>query len=205
MEKDLFERLLEAPDAVLVMERFQTYLKSEKSKKQAFYDLVHENMKAEFINGEIVMHSPVRMRHLVLSSNLSFELLAYVKQNDLGFVGIEKMMIELSRNCYEPDIVYYRKEVAATFTDSQKIFPAPDLVVEILSESTEEKDYGIKFRDYEAHGVGEYWIVDADKRKLEQYLLLEGKFYLHNSLGETGRLISIVVPGFEVQLTKVWA
>ncbi len=43
---------------------------------------------------------------------------------------------------------------------AQSKFPAPDLIVEVLSESTEANDRGIKFEDYAAHGVVEYWIVD---------------------------------------------
>ena len=49
-------------------------------------------------------------------------------------------------------------------------FPPPDLVVEVLSESTEKRDRGVKFEDFAAHGVGEYWMIDADKETLEQYL-----------------------------------
>lgn len=202
--QDIFQQLKDSPDAVLIVNQFQTYLKTEKDKRQEFYDLVHENIKAEFINGEIILHSPVRMKHLVVSSNVSFELMSYVKNHNLGFVGIEKMMITLSRNNYEPDIVFYRKEVSQTFKDDQKLFPAPDLVVEILSESTRKNDYGIKFRDYAAHEVGEYWIIDADAETLEQYVLLEGKFELQSKLNKTGVLTCLVVNGFRLDLSKIF-
>ena len=39
-------------------------------------------------------------------------------------------------------------------------YPAPDFIAEILSPSTDERDRGIKFEDYAAHGVGEYWLLD---------------------------------------------
>lgn len=200
----IFEQLKTSPDAVLVINQFQEYMKSEAQKRKEFYDLIHENMKAEFINGEIVFHSPVRMKHLWVSSNLSASMVHHVKAHQLGFVGIEKMMIELSRNCYEPDIVFFRKEIADKFTDNQKLFPVPDLVIEILSESTRKNDYGVKIQDYAAHKVGEYWIVDADTEKIEQYLLLEGAFYLHNSLEKTGTITSLVVSGFTLTLESIF-
>ncbi|NJO01863.1 MAG: hypothetical protein HC880_09380 [Bacteroidia bacterium] len=52
--------------------------------------MIHENIQAEFINGEIIYHSPVRMRHLQISSWVSKQLMLFVDEQDLGFVGIEK-------------------------------------------------------------------------------------------------------------------
>ena len=205
MDSNVFEKLKESPDAVLIINRFQEYMKKEAEKRQEFYDLVHENIKAEFINGEIVLHSPVSMKHLIISTNLSYEMAGFVKKNHLGFVGIEKMMITLSRNNYEPDIVYFRKEISDAFSDDQKLFPAPDLVVEILSDSTRQNDYGIKFRDYEAHNVGEYWIIDPETSTIEQFVLLEKEFYLHNKLEKKGILTSVVISGFQMDLENVFA
>ena len=68
-------------------------------------------------------------------------------------------MISLTRNDYEPDICYFNKEKSQHFTDDQLLFPAPDLVVEVLSKSTEQTDRTIKFKDYENHNVLEYWII----------------------------------------------
>ncbi len=81
----------------------------------------------------------------------------------------KKVIIELTRNSYEPNICYFRKELADTFTDNQMLFPAPDFIVEILSPSTEKIDREIKFRDYAQHGVREYRIIDPDKETVEQY------------------------------------
>ena len=49
--------------------------------------------------------------------------------------------------------------------------PAPDLVVEVLSKGTAKRDRGIKFTDYAANGIGEYWIVNPGKQTVEQYEL----------------------------------
>jgi Uma2 family endonuclease len=204
MEQDVFQQLKESPDAVLIIDKFQDYLKSETQKRQGFYELVHENIKAEFINGEVVLHSPVVRKHWLINSRVSKQLMNYVDHNNLGEIGYEKVMIELSRNNYEPDIVYFRKEICEKFTDDQKLFPAPDLVVEILSESTRKNDYGIKFRDYAAHNVGEYWIIDPETDTIEQYVLLNGVFELQNKLIKTGMLTSLIVPGFLLDLEKVF-
>ncbi|GAB4399632.1 MAG: Uma2 family endonuclease [Microscillaceae bacterium] len=201
---DVLDQLKQAPDALLILKKFEHFLQEEAEKKAAFLARVHENQKAEFINGGIFLHSPVRMAHLRVSSRLSHQLMNHIEKCDLGFVGIEKMMIALTRNYYEPDIVFFRKEVAERFQDAQKLFPAPDLVVEILSESTRQNDYGIKFQDYAAHGVGEYWIVDAEAAQLEQYALLNESFVLQARLGPQDTLQALVIPQFVLPLAGIF-
>jgi Uma2 family endonuclease len=204
MFQDLLHHLQESPDAVLAINYFQEYLKTETQKRQEFYDLVHENIKAEFIQGEIVLHSPVKMKHWKINSRVSTKLNNFVDNHDLGIVGSEKVMIHLTRNSYEPDIVFFRKEISQTFKEDEMLFPAPDLVVEILSDSTRTRDYGIKFRDYEAHGVGEYWIIDADAQTLEQYVLHENKFILQHKFEQKGTLVSLVINGFRLEIEKIF-
>ena len=80
-------------------------------------------------------------------------------------------MIKLTRNDYEPDIVFFKSAKAEKFTADQVLFPAPDFVVEILSKKTAHTDRTIKKADYAAHGIKEYWIIDPQKQLIEQYLL----------------------------------
>ena len=54
----------------------------------------------------------------------------------------------------------------------------PDMVVEILSKSTRNKDLGIKKDTYEAQGVREYWIIDPWSKSIDVYLLRDGKYAL---------------------------
>jgi Uma2 family endonuclease len=85
------------------------------------------------------------------------------------------------------------------------LFPAPDLVVEIISESTERTDRTIKFSDYKAHGVSEYWIVDPEQRSIEQYLLENGEYNLHVKLAGEGLLHARAVAGFTIRAEDIFA
>jgi len=163
---DILEKLRKAPDAIKIWEVFQLELDAEKAKREEFYNLVHEDTKAEFINGEIIFHSPVKNRHWLVSSNIMGLIQPYVKTNKLGMIGSEKVMIRLTRNDYEPDIVFFKKEKSDRFSPEQMLFPAPDLAIEIFSPSTEKNDREIKFWDYASHGVEEFWIVDPEKKPL---------------------------------------
>ncbi|MGA0558228.1 Uma2 family endonuclease [Larkinella sp. VNQ87] len=71
------------------------------------------------------------------------------------------------------------------------------MAVEVLLPKTAKIDRTIKFTDYEAHGVGEYWLVDPTKKTVEQFVLINGVFHLRFQGGE-GLLKSEVVKGFQL-------
>lgn len=198
----LVRKLKAEPNVALILERVQNDLNEEKKKRQEFYDLIHEDIKAEFINGEIIMHSPTMRRHWRASMRLSSLMFQYVTEHDLGEIGVEKVMLKFTRNDYEPDIAYFSKEKSKEFYDEQLLFPAPDLVVEILSESTKKRDRGIKFVDYAAHGVQEYWIVDTSKKCIEQYVLRNGEFYVFGN--HHGKFKTNTIKGLEIDVKTLF-
>jgi Uma2 family endonuclease len=203
MSNRIIADILEEPDAYFLIQEVQLKLNDEKTRRLAFYNDITEQEKVEFINGEIIVHSPVMKRHNVASLLLAQLMNVHVVKNKLGFVGIEKIMITLTRNDYEPDICFFSKQKADTFTDKQTFFPAPDFVVEILSEGTKERDKGVKFKDYQAHGVQEYWIVDADQQTIEQYCLVEGQYELMLKSAE-GNIKSTVLTGFQIPIQSIF-
>lgn len=198
--------LLEAPDAKLVIERAQAILADEAERRRAFREWLRDDIKAEFINGEVIMHSPVKRRHLDASKYLENLLQNFVLLNDLGVVDSEKALIGLTRNDYEPDICFWRSETADSFQDDQMEHPAPDLIVEILSKSTTGRDRGVKFEDYAAHGVCEYWIIDPVRKSVEQYQLDEATMAFASVavlfLDDT--LSALSVPGFHIPVRAIF-
>jgi len=175
---NIIEEILKLPTAYMIVTELQEKLKEEEKKRKQFYKTITEQEKAEFINGEVITHSPVILAHNEVNGNLYSILKNFVVKHQLGFVGVEKIMIQLTRNDYEPDICYFSKQTTDKFTEDQMFFPAPSMIVEVLSKSTEKRDRGIKYDDYEKHGVKEYWIVDPQKQTVEQYLLENGKYEL---------------------------
>jgi len=198
------EELKKRPDLALVIQELNEVLRCEQEKRKEYRELIHENIKAEFINGEIVYHSPVKRMHWKISMNLCIAIGAHVKKNDLGELGAEKVMITLTRNDYEPDIVFFNKEKSREFEKNQMLFPAPDFVIEILSETTEKYDRNEKFLDYAAHGVQEYWIIDPEKECLEQYKNQNNRFELFEKL-QHGTVRSLVIDGFSMDLADIFA
>lgn len=199
----VLESLVRSPQLSLYVKRLQEILVSEQQRREEFYRTIKEDDKVEFINGQVIFHSPVKFRHATASQDLFSLLDAYIKTQRLGFVGHEKVMIALTRNDYEPDVCFFVQAKASQFTPDQMKFPAPDLIAEVLSPSTEAYDRNVKFEDYAAHGVGEYWLVDTETETIEQYVL-RGEAYVLLTKARTGNITSEVAQGFEIPMRAIF-
>ncbi len=193
------EPLLHSPRLPEIVDALQAHIRAESAARQRFYQEMTDAEKVEFIEGVTILHSPAREVHLVVRDHIHFLLSAYVRLHNLGAVRGEKCLCVFPRNDYEPDVVFFGSEKAAQFRPSTMKFPVPDLAVEILSDSTAQRDRGVKFEDYEAHGVQEYWLVEAEQQWVEQYLLRDGRFELTLKSG-TGEIASPTIRGLRLPL-----
>lgn len=203
MEK-ILEPILNSPRLKDYVAELQDYLSSEEERRNFFYNKITDKDKAEFINGEIILHSPVVLVHNVVLKHLLFVIDKYVTFNNLGLVGYEKLMVRLTRNDYEPDLCFFSNEKAEAFLPNQKLFPVPDFVVEVLSESTSKNDRGVKMEDYALHGVKEYWLIEPARQFVEQYYLKHNSFFLHKMYGEGDVIQSDVIRGLQFPVEAIF-
>lgn len=207
MVVDYVEKIMASPNAPQQLDALYAAMQNEKKRRHDFREWITPAIKAEFINGEVILHSPVKKRHFSVTDLLSRLLSIYGSIKKLGRVATEKAMIALTRNDYEPDLVFFSKEKYDTFTEDQMLFPAPDFVVEILSKKTASKDRGIKKQDYAAHGIQEYWIIDPIRQRIEQYILFEptDKTYSPPKVfGIADEIESYVIKGFVIPVQALF-
>lgn len=197
------EELIRSPQLVRYYEQIRDLLVAEQQRRAEFYAQIDEERKVEFINGQMIFQSPVKLRHNNAARNLLVLLSVYSSHHQLGLVGFEKLLVTLTRNDYEPDICFFTAERAAEFSPDQMQFPAPDFVAEVLLPSTEAIDRGVKFADYAAHGVGEYWLIDPDTQTLEQFVL-EGEAYSLLTKARSGEVSSTAIPGFSLPIRALF-
>ena len=107
---DYAQKILDSPDAPQQIEALYQTLQDEKQRRYDFREWVTPGIKAEFINGKVILHSPVKRRHWKVTDFLSRILSIFVSIKKLGSVGTEKVMVALTRNDYEPDLVFFSKE-----------------------------------------------------------------------------------------------
>lgn len=200
---EILDLLMDTPEAFKILEKAQDMLRDEQKKREEFYNWVTDDLKAEFINGEIIVHSPVKSSHAQASENLFSSLRMYALKHQLGRVTHEKVMARFTRNDYEPDVMFFSKEKADSIQPNQSLFPVPDFVIEVLSDSTAERDRGIKFRDYEAHQVSEYWLVDVENQTVEQFVIKNGQYELIKKTDE-GFIHCSVLKGLDLPVEAIF-
>jgi Uma2 family endonuclease len=204
---ELVEQILKKTNAPFLAQTLQNALHEEHQRRLSFYEWIDEEKKAEFVNGKIILNSPVKRRHLIVTDLLGRLLSIYGQIKHKGVVMVEKAMIALTRNDYEPDIVFFEQTKSSAFTDEQMLFPAPDFVVEILSKKTATIDKTIKKQDYALHGVREYWIIDPERKTVAQYLLINPNDtiyfepYIYNIEDE---IESTVITGFKIPIRAIF-
>jgi Uma2 family endonuclease len=140
--------------------------------------LGESNQRIELFDGEVIMSAMPSVRHQIAAKELAFPLDRYVKKRKVGLVLASPVDVVLSQHVVlQPDVSFLSNE-RAHVNDGKKFNASPDLVVEILSESTEERDRTFKFREYARGGAREYWLVSIEKCEVEVYQNSE-KGFLH--------------------------
>jgi Uma2 family endonuclease len=205
IDRDKIEDLKHAPNLPLVVDELLSFLEIEKKNRADFLDNLHDDVKAEFIEGEIILNSPAKRKHYLIVGWLSKLLSTYVDINELGEVSTEKVLIHLTRNNFEPDVVFFNSEQVELFNKNTMVHPAPMFAVEILSESTQNRDRGIKFEDYANHNVKEYWIIDPDLEEIEQYLLDEKNEYKLRTKSNSGEITLEAVHGLVLPIRAIFS
>jgi Uma2 family endonuclease len=165
-----------------------------------------DGQRHEILDGEHYVTPAPFTRHQVVSLELATALHLFVKERGLGQILTAPVDVLLSRqDVAQPDLIFISNERAAIVTE-KNIQGAPDLVIEILSDSTRRRDEGIKRERYERLGVREYWLVDP-ARATVQILRLDGEHLrpvAHLTAAAGDVLTSPLLPGLEIQLPKIF-
>jgi Uma2 family endonuclease len=129
--------------------------------------------QAEWVDGEVIFLSPAARPHDRLQWWLRSLLQLYVEHNKLGEVLGPQFVTRLSYggkkvSRREPDLLFvsnvHLDRLKPTFVDGP-----PDLVMEVVSPESQNRDRRHKFNEYESAGVDEYWIVDPVGQYVEAY------------------------------------
>ena len=104
----------------------------------------------------------------------------------------------------QPDLLFISRAREHIVTDDN-VRGAPDLVIEILSPSTADRDLGYKHDLYGRHGVLEYWIVDPMAETVAVHRQAGGRLEAAETLGRGNTLRTALLDGLELRLDDVFA
>lgn len=121
----------------------------------------------EVIDGRLAVTPAPGLAHQRIVTDLVTTLNRFVRSHALGWLFSGPVDVLFAEGDYlEPDIAFVRKGREEILSD-RGIEGAPDLVVEVVSPATAERDRGVKLERYRLYGVDEYWIVDPDASTVE--------------------------------------
>ncbi len=155
----------------------------------------------EIIDGVHYMNPAPTTYHQTVSRRIQFALYTQIELPGLGQVFDAPTDVELNPyTVVQPDLVLVLTAHKHIITPT-KIKGIPDLLIEILSPGTLEKDRALKRKSYETHRVPEYWIVDPLEHLVEQLVLNQDRYVLR----EHGDSITPAsIPNAEVKLNEIW-
>jgi Uma2 family endonuclease len=171
--------------------------------EEAFEAWCDEDIRAEYLNGEVIMHSPAGTVHEKSIHWLSALLEFFSDRDGLGELFGSNTQIRLFTGKRRlADLAFVAKDrldiVHPTFIDG-----APDLVIEFVSEESTVRDWREKFWEYEAAGVKEYWVIDQRLRRMDLYILGDDQKYVA-AQEQDGKFFSRVLPGFWLKPEWFW-
>ncbi len=165
----------------------------------------YNDVHAEWVDGEVILLMTASNRHQDLVDWLIAILRMFVETYNLGWVRsapFNMYMPPVGRG-REPDILFVSQERSHIVQDSN-LSDAADLVIEIVSPDSVERDRGSKFVEYEAAGVREYWLIDPDRQQAEFYRLTGAGRYHLVFPGDDGVFHSEVLSGFWLRVDWLW-
>ena len=167
------------------------------------YASLPDDERYELIDGELIaMPSPKEIHQKILKLIAGGFLL--VEARGLGTFYFAPFDVILSpTNVVQPDLIFISRARAHIITEDN-IRGAPDLVVEILSPSTERRDRIVKRDLYARHGVGEYWLIDPYAKTATVLILGANGYDTYAVYGEGDTLTSPTLPGFALNLSDLF-
>jgi Uma2 family endonuclease len=158
----------------------------------------------ELIGGKFFMVPAPNMWHQSISREIEFRIVRFLEDAELGEVFYAPCDVVLSNeDVVQPDIIFVSKENLHIIT-KDNIKGSPDLLIEIISENSAQRDRITKRRLYEKYAVKEYWIVDPDKKEIEVLTLQKEGYKTYGVFKLQDTLSSLVLKGLQFKVKEVF-
>jgi Uma2 family endonuclease len=168
------------------------------------YLLLPEDRRYEIIDGDLFMTPAPTPYHQRVTFNLAAALREHVQEHSLGEVLIAPCDVVLSAtDVVQPNILFVASD-RLSIIGEKYISEAPDLVVEILSPATADRDQDLKKKLYARFGVRGFWLADPDRKTVEVLVNTTEGFRRESLFGVAETLRSPLVPGLKIPLAEAF-
>ena len=165
-------------------------------------------LRHEIIEGELFVTRAPHIRHQSAAGKIQVQLQNWSEETGLGLSVQTPGVIFTPTDAVIPDVVWASQARLDRGIDEAGHFTiAPELIVEILSSGAqnEQRDKSVKLKLYSKYGVQEYWIVNWQLQTLEIYRRTEAQLQLVATLLAGDTLTSPILPGFIVEIDRLFS
>jgi Uma2 family endonuclease len=173
----------------------QEYLAIERSSQQ----------KNEYLNGEIFAMGGASERHNLIAGNVFASLHAQLRGQPCKVYSSDmRVKITMTGLYTYPDIVALCGE--ARFDDERRdTLLNPNVIIEVLSKSTEGYDRGEKFAHYRRiETLTEYILISQDRHRIEHYVRQQDNQWLMSEVSEIGGSLELPSIKCRLKLTEIY-
>ena len=163
--------------------------------------ITDEDLKCEYLDGELIVHSPASLDHEDLVLFVGSVLREFISARAFGRVVGSNAVMQLGQRRFSPDVSVLLAANYGRIRGSRVVGPM-DLAVEVISTSTRAWDFETKVPAYREGRIGEVWLIDAERRQFTTHAW-SGEGYESGVL-TTGSWSSLAIPGLRLRIDALW-
>jgi Uma2 family endonuclease len=166
-----------------------------------------DGKRHELIDGEHYVTPSPNTRHQTIVGTLYFVIRTHLETHPIGRIFVAPFDVVFSEfDVVEPDLLYVSNARLAEVLTPANVRGAPDVVIEIGSPGTRQRDETIKRHLYERFGVSEYWVVDPELDLIRVYRREGEGFGRATELSREAcdLLTTPLLPGLDPPLTSIF-
>ncbi len=176
----------------------KTRISVERYQKMVAAGVLTDSDRIELIDGEMINMAPIVPKHAALAARLTKLLVLAVGDTAIVSPGGPVNLGEFSEP--QPDLLLLRPRgdfYAGKIPDARDVL----LLIEI-SDSTLAYDQSSKRALYARHGIGEYWIIDVEGKRIEVHRepSANGSYEQTREFGMTETVSPQGLPAFRVSV-----
>ncbi|MFM9905212.1 MAG: Uma2 family endonuclease [Pyrinomonadaceae bacterium] len=163
------------------------------------------DIKHEYLGGQIVAMGGAKRNHNIVALNLGGDLNNLIEEKDCeAYLGDMRVFLPATSDYAYPDITLvcgepvFQDDVLDTLIN-------PLLIIEVLSESTEAYDRGLKFRLYRSiDTLHEYVLISQDQPRIEKYNKKGDGFWVLSETSGIDSELQLESIGVAVPLSRIY-
>ncbi len=165
----------------------------------------HRGVRYQLIEGELIKMAGANQPHQVFIGELYFAARLQIGAAGTFEIRLPPFDVYIDEhNTFQPDLMFVSGE-RRHILGERGVTGTPDVVVEVLSESTRQRDFNVKLPVYGRNGVREAWIADLRVETVSKYVGDGTTMTLATVYGANDVLTSDAMPGVAIDLAPIFA